>query len=76
MKPMNEKAQGSQFLLIMMVMFLMLFIFSTLFIKQHYVYDAISATIIAYGAYFALNYSDIKAKINERTKVVVQANEK
>ena len=37
-------------------------IFSTFFVKQHYIYDAISATIIAYGVYFVFNYKEVKEK--------------
>lgn len=47
-----------------------LIILSTFYVKQHYVYDAVSAGAIAFGLYFALNYRAILLKINERTAVV------
>lgn len=49
-------------------------IFSTFFIKQHYVYDAVAASIIAYGLYAAFNYKYILAKFNQKT-VVMKMNQ-
>lgn len=37
-------------------------IFSTLFIKQHYVYDAVSAIVLSYALYYILNFKEIKLK--------------
>lgn len=37
-------------------------IFSTFFIKQHYIYDAVSAAALSYALYYTLNFKDIKAR--------------
>ncbi|EYE88506.1 hypothetical protein Q428_07460 [Fervidicella metallireducens AeB] len=52
-----------------------LIIFSTFFIKQHYVYDAISATIIAYGLYLGFNYNEVKEQLHSRAKVLFNITE-
>lgn len=44
-----------------------LIILSTLYIKQHYIYDAVSAGAMAYGLYFIFNYREILTKINGKT---------
>ncbi|WDU83138.1 phosphatase PAP2 family protein [Caloramator sp. Dgby_cultured_2] len=41
-------------------------ILSTLFIKQHYVYDALSAMVLAYIMYYSLNYAAIVEKIRQK----------
>jgi membrane-associated phospholipid phosphatase len=48
-------------------------VFSTLFIKQHYVYDVISGAILAYSIYIAFNYREILEKIRSRADVAVKA---
>ena len=43
-------------------------IFSTFFIKQHYIYDAVSATILSYALYYILNFKEIKVKYQLKLK--------
>ncbi|CCJ33033.1 MULTISPECIES: phosphatase PAP2 family protein [Caloramator] len=46
-------------------------ILSTLFIKQHYVYDALSAMVLAYIMYYSLNYAAIVEKIRQKTSIEI-----
>lgn len=48
-------------------------IISTLFIKQHYVYDALSAMVLSYVIYYGFNYNIIIERI--RQKASVELNE-
>lgn len=41
-------------------------IFSTFFVKQHYVYDALSGIFVAYLVYIVFNYKEILVKIQNR----------
>ncbi|MCX7902901.1 MAG: phosphatase PAP2 family protein [Caloramator sp.] len=44
-------------------------ILSTLFIKQHYVYDALSAMVLSYIMYYGFNYNVIIERIRQKTSV-------
>jgi hypothetical protein len=37
-----------------------------MFIKQHYFYDAVSGTALAYAVYYIYNYSEAARKIGEK----------
>lgn len=50
-------------------------VFSTLFIKQHYFYDAVSAITLAYILYYAFNFDEVKHIVNTRFKVSVKDKE-
>ncbi|MCX7951051.1 MAG: phosphatase PAP2 family protein [Clostridiales bacterium] len=47
-------------------------ILSTMFIKQHYFYDAVSATILAYGIYLVFNYKEVAESVKKRVLVYIK----
>lgn len=47
-------------------------ILSTMFVKQHYFYDAVSATILAYGMYFVFNYKEVAESVKKKVFVYIK----
>ncbi|MCX7885260.1 MAG: phosphatase PAP2 family protein [Caloramator sp.] len=46
-----------------------LIIFSTFFVKQHYIYDAISGFLVAWFVYLLFNYKEVIEKVQEKQRV-------
>ncbi|QCX33718.1 hypothetical protein FDN13_08395 [Caloramator sp. E03] len=47
-------------------MIVVIIIFSTFFVKQHYIYDAISGMFVAYSVYFIFNYKEVLFKLQSK----------
>lgn len=50
---------------------------STLYIKQHYIYDAVAGAILAYAIYVAFNYKELASKlVLRKNSILTEGNEK
>lgn len=66
----NRDEKFSAFTKLLSSAIVIIIIFSTFFIKQHYVYDAISGAFISYLVYFMFNYKEVIAKFQAKQGVV------
>lgn len=62
----NREQKLSRELKIVSTLIAISIIFSTMFIKQHYFYDAVAGTILAYCVYAVYNYKEVLNKIQEK----------